>query len=79
MRLKRSAKGWTAEAGADVAAGQFVCLYVGEQLSTKQASQRLQHYDSVPGGANHALLVRLPSQATALPLCHCLFRTDLYL
>mmetsp|Transcript_17053 Transcript_17053/g.50905 ORF Transcript_17053/g.50905 Transcript_17053/m.50905 type:complete len:202 (-) Transcript_17053:407-1012(-) len=57
VRLKRSAKGWTAEAGADVAAGQFVCLYVGEQLSTKQASQRLQHYDSVPGGANHALLV----------------------
>ncbi len=53
ITLKKATKGWEAEAAADIAAGQFVCLYVGE---------RLRGYDAVPGGANHALLVRLVHQ-----------------
>lgn len=62
ITLKKATKGWEAEAAADIAAGQFVCLYVGEQLTTRQAAERLRGYDAVPGGANHALLVRLVHQ-----------------
>ena len=60
--LKKTTKGWAAETAADIAVGQFVCLYVGEQLTTREAAERLRGYDAVPGGANHALLVRLSHQ-----------------
>lgn len=60
MNLRLGEKGWAAYAGADLAAGQFVCLYVGDQLTNRAADTRLAAYDIIPGGANHALLASLP-------------------
>ena len=57
-----ASKGWSALAGAHVAAGGFVCLYAGELLRSGEAAARLATYDDAaaarPGDPGHALLVR---------------------
>ncbi len=66
VRLRKGTKGWSAVAAANVARGQYVCLYVGEQIPRKVAMECLRGYDAVPGGANHALLVRArPAASTS--------------
>lgn len=62
VTLRLGEKGWAAYAGANLAAGQFVCLYVGDQLTSRAADARLAAYDAIPGGANHALLASLPAK-----------------
>ncbi len=58
-----ASKGWSALAGARVAAGAFLCLYAGELLSSAEAAARLAAYDRAaaerPGDPGHALLVRV--------------------
>jgi len=57
-----ASKGWSALAGARIAAGAFLCLYAGELLSSAEAAARLAAYDRAaaerPGDPGHALLVR---------------------
>ena len=51
-------KGWSAFAGEDIEAGQFVCQYAGELLGSNEAAERLQQYDRKADGPGHALLVQ---------------------
>lgn len=51
-------QGWSAFAGEDIEARQFVCQYAGELLGTAEAALRLKQYDEKADGAGHALLVR---------------------
>ena len=40
-------QGWGVQAMQDIARGAFVCEYVGEYVTTPEATQRLQRYDTL--------------------------------
>ena len=52
-------KGWSAFAGEEIEAGQFVCQYAGELLGSAEAALRLKQYDEKADRPGHALLVLL--------------------
>jgi len=72
MHIEKGAKGWMLVADAGVPAGEFVCEYAGELLTTIEAELRLAEYDRRPADRQgHALLVVreiMPSGGAALRL-----------
>lgn len=62
-------QGWSAYAGEDIRAGQCVCQYAGELVSSAEAKIRLQKYDVREHTVGHALLVRkvLTMQSFSMP------------
>lgn len=50
-----SSKGWCVDAESDFAAGDFICEYLGEVITTMEALKRLAFYDE--NAIGHALLV----------------------
>lgn len=55
MTLRHTAKGWSAFAAEGIQRGCFVCTYLGEPVTNKEAAARLHAYDAA--GEGHALLV----------------------